>query len=500
MDRQLLERLLPEVGTPAYIFDLDEFRERARLVKEFFGVGTELCFSVKANPFLLKDFAGKNGAERIDSGKTSVGGSASGTGRHAGDLFGKVEVCSPGELVICERLGIPAQKIIFSGVNKTAGDIRRALEYKGGRASGIADSSASCAAHPETLLEAGDADPEALLAANAMACAQAGVGTFTAESLLQLGMISRSAQSIGRRVPVLLRVSDGSQFGMDENDVLELFRRRTEYPGADFAGLHFFTGTQKRRSAQIIKELGYISGLADRIREKTGSAMRRIEYGTGLAVDYFKENADDLERERLAAVAGKVREVAERYDLTIEMGRFFAAPCGYYLTKAADTKRNSGIRYVILDGGLHQLKYDGQLQGMQIPPILHIKGGNGPESGCRPEREYGLNSGRTPENAASPGSRKQGAQPGQSAAAGVQKWTLAGSLCTTADILARDVELDSLETGDILVFCRTGAYSVTEGMAAFLSRDLPAVALYSETDGLRVVRRRVETAELNTPL
>lgn len=466
MDRQLLERLLPEVGTPAYIFDLDEFRERARLVKEFFGVGTELCFSVKANPFLLKDFAGKNGAEGIGSGKTRVGGSASGTGRNAGDLFGKVEVCSPGELAICERLGIPAQKIIFSGVNKTAGDIRRALGYKGDRESEIT----------------------------------AGVGTFTVESLLQLETISRSAQGIGRCVPVLLRVSDGSQFGMDENDVLELFRRRTEYPGADFAGLHFFTGTQKRRPAQIIKELDYISGLADRIREKTSSAMRRIEYGTGLAVDYFKENADDLERERLAAVAGKVREVAERYDLTIEMGRFFAAPCGYYLTKAADTKINSGIRYAILDGGLHQLKYDGQLQGMQIPPILHIKDGNGSESGYRPEREYGLNSGRTPENAASPGSRKQGAQPGQSAAAGVQKWTLAGSLCTTADILARDVELDSLETGDILVFCRTGAYSVTEGMAAFLSRDLPAVALYSETDGLRVVRRRAETAELNTPL
>ena len=135
--------------------------------------------------------------------------------------------------------------------------------------------------------------------------------------------------------------------------------------------MHYFTGTQKRKPAKIEKELDYITGFADRLKNETGFVVRRLEYGTGLAVDYFNEKADELETERLEAISAKVREVAENFELTIEMGRFFAAPCGYYLTKVMDVKTNCDINYAILDGGLNQLKYDGQIQGMQIPKIIH---------------------------------------------------------------------------------------------------------------------------------
>ncbi len=391
MNIQLLKELLPQVKTPSYIFDIDEFTKRALLVKENFGDKTGLCFSIKANPFLLKDIP---------------------------EVFDKIEVCSPGELTICEKTGVDTSKIIFSGVNKTAEDVERAMEDK--------------------------------------------VGTFTAESYLHAELINNSAVKRGITVPVLVRVTGGSQFGMDEKDVFDLINRRSEYKGIEFVGLHYFTGTQKRKPAIIEKELDYICDFAERLQAETGFKVDRIEYGTGLAVDYFSSDADNLETERLQAISAKIQEVAEKFSLTVEMGRFFAAPCGYYLTKVMDTKTNCDINYAIVDGGLNQLKYDGQIQGMQIPEIIHIKNNDNND-------------------------------------AEAEKWTLCGSLCTTADILARGAEFSNLEIGDTLVFCRTGAYSAMEGMAVFLSRELPVISLYSQEKGLRIVRNLIYADQFNTP-
>ncbi len=393
MNTETIKSLAAQLPTPAYIFDLDEFEKRARLVKKYFGDKTGICFSIKANPFLL--------------------------GRLPG-VFDKIEVCSPGELTICEKTGVDKSKIIFSGVNKTLKDVQRA------------------------------ADDE--------------VGTFTAESLMHVEMINGEGEKRGKVYPVLLRVTDvkgGSQFGMEEATVLDIIKNRDSYKGMEIVGLHYFTGTQKKKAKPIVRELDYLTDLIARIQAELGFTVQRIEYGTGLAVDYFDDNADALEEERLASISEKIRELAEKAELTVEMGRFFAAPCGYYLTKVIDAKTNYDINYVIVDGGLNQLKYDGQLQGMQIPKIIHLK--NNEASGD------------------------------------VKAWTLCGSLCTTADILARAAEFDSLAIGDTLVFCRTGAYSVTEGMAVFLSREMPAVSVYSEKDGLTVIRDMLYSDVFNTP-
>ena len=171
------------------------------------------------------------------------------------------------------------------------------------------------------------------------------------------------------------------------------------------------------------------------------------------------ENAEELEQKRLDDVAPAIRNLAEKVELTIEMGRFFAAPCGFHFTKVMDTKTCCGVNYAIVDGGLNMLKYDGQIQGMQIPAITHIGKTDTPP----------------------------------------EKWTLCGSLCTTADVLARNAEFSGLKYGDTLVFHRTGAYSVMEGMAVFLSREMPTVALYSEENGLTIMRNQIDTDVFNTP-
>ncbi len=387
--KQFLNETLHKLGTPAYVFDTDIFAERAELVKKAFGNKVQICFSIKANPFVLADLP---------------------------ECFSKIEVCSPGELTICEKLNADMDMVIFSGVNKTAEDVERAMQ--------------DC------------------------------VGTFTAESIMHVNLINNSAVNNGKCVPVLLRLTGGSQFGMDEDELLSIIKNRDSYKGIEIVGIHYFTGTQKRKPAAIIKELDRVDTFVDMVKSDYDFELKRVEYGTGLAVDYFKDNADELEEERLNGIAERIRELGEKVELTVEMGRFFAAPCGFYFTKVIDTKTCCGINYAIVDGGLNQLKYDGQIQGMQIPAITHL---SDDES-------------NTDE----------------------QAWTLCGSLCTTADVLAREVKLCDLKPDDTLVFHRTGAYSAMEGMAVFLSREMPRIALYSKEKGLRIVRDFIYSDTMNT--
>ena len=393
MNEQTLRSIREQLGTPSYVYDLDAFCKRADMVRSYFGENVGMCFSIKANAFLL--------------------------GRLP-DTFDKIEVCSPGELTICEKTGVDVSKIIFSGVNKTYEDVERAADDN--------------------------------------------VGTFTAESMLHLQLINDAAVRRGKVFPLLLRVTDikgGTQFGMEEKDVLSIIRDRERYPGVKIVGIHYFTGTQKKRAKGIIKELDYLEELVHRVKDEMDFTIERLEYGTGLAVDYFDENADALEEARLAEIAPRLRELGEVAELTVEMGRFFAASCGYYFTKVIDAKSAYGVNYAIVDGGLNQLKYDGQLQGMQIPVILH-------------QHDHAVSGEKEP-------------------------WTLCGSLCTTNDILARNAMFDTLTIGDTLVFCRTGAYSAMEGMAIFLSREMPVIAVYSEEKGLTVLRERLYSDVFNTP-
>jgi diaminopimelate decarboxylase len=311
-------------------------------------------------------------------------------------------------------------KIIFSGVNKTKAEVDRAMDD--------------------------------------------GVGVFTAESRLHLQYIHESAAVRGITVPVLLRLTAGSQFGMDKADILDIIANRTQYPHTDFVGIHFFSGTQKKKATVIEKELNKVMQFIEEVRQQQGFRFQRLEYGTGLAVDYFTADSEQLEMERLEAVSGIIRSISEQIDLTVEMGRFFAAPCGYYFTKVVDTKTNEDIHYAILDGGLNQLKYDGQIQGMQIPSITHISRSVAPDG------------------------------------AEALPWTLCGSLCTTADVLARNVSLTGLANNDILVFERTGAYSAMEGMAIFLSREFPEINIYTSEGVLTTVRPLIDASQFNTPV
>ena len=77
------------------------------------------------------------------------------------------------------------------------------------------------------------------------------------------------------------------------------------------------------------------------------------------------------------------------------------------------------------------------------------------------------------------------------------KWALCGSLCTTNDVLVREYEMHEPKLYDILVFCNLGAYSITEGIALFLSRDMPKVFVCNNGK-ITLLRDMLETWEMNT--
>jgi len=143
------------------------------------------------------------------------------------------------------------------------------------------------------------------------------------------------------------------------------------------------------------------------------------------------------------------------------MGRFFASECGHYLTAVVDTKINRGCGFAIVDGGMHHVNYLGGMMGMRVPMITHIPGEN-----------------HTSDESAD--------------------WSLCGSLCTTADVLVRQIALPGLVPGDVLAFHNIGAYSVTEGPALFLSRNMPKIILHDE-DGARLVRDTIQSSKINQP-
>ena len=146
-------------------------------------------------------------------------------------------------------------------------------------------------------------------------------------------------------------------------------------------------------------------------------------------------------------------------EITLELGRSVAAISGSYFTHVVDVKRNNRLNYALVDGGMHQLVYFGQHMAMRLPKLAV----------CGRESE-----------------------------APVGEWNICGSLCSMNDIIVKQVPLPQLKVGDTLRFDNVGAYSVTEGAALFLSRELPAVYLL-ENGRARPVRRPTETACFNTP-
>lgn len=299
--------------------------------------------------------------------------------------------------------------------------------------------------------------------AEVMAALDYGVGTFTVESERQLALLRQCAEEKGRTIPVLLRVTSGNQFGMDWDVVRRAILHRDEMPELSIRGIQYYSGTQKKQD-KILGETETLCGYVRQLRE-AGYKMDVLEYGPGFGVDYFGAGEEEDLEALLKGVSDALDQFPEDVRLVLEAGRFLVAECGWYLTKAVDRKKNDGQNYCLVDGGIHHVNYYGQVMGARKPPVSHLREQGGSFLEVRP-------------------------------GAGAEKWNLCGSLCTVADVLARNLEIAEPEVGDCFLFRKIGAYSVTEGIYLFLSRDLPKV-FFLQGGKLSLVRDSHGTWEWN---
>lgn len=133
----------------------------------------------------------------------------------------------------------------------------------------------------------------------------------------------------------------GSQFGMSKDDLLEVIDRREQYPHLNIVGLHYFVGTQRKKLKHQIRELEKLRALIAELEGEHGFEVQRLEYGPGLAVPYFADDdfTDDLVPAR--ELAPYIQELDRDVEVTVEMGRFFSASCGTYLTRVAISRKTT---------------------------------------------------------------------------------------------------------------------------------------------------------------
>ena len=325
----------------------------------------------------------------------------------------RLEICSPGESRICDGLAVPPEKTVISGINKTPAFVEELVSQTDGR-------------------------------------------IYTVESMNQFALLEGLARKYGKKLKLLLRLTNDSQFGINEEEIEALIRDRAQYPGLEFVGIQFFSGTQKTSLKKLRREILHLDELMTRLETEYGYHSPELEYGPGFPVRYFGEDLN--ETELILGLKALLEEMRWQGEVTLELGRSIAACCGRYFTHVADLKTNHGQNYLILDGGMHQMVYFGQYMGMKLPEVTL----------CGKEDWH---------------AEKQ--------------WNLCGSLCSMNDILVKGLPLPEVAVGDTLCFHNTGAYCVTEGIALFLSRDLPAVYILDDRGELLRARETTETYPLN---
>lgn len=289
-------------------------------------------------------------------------------------------------------------------------------------------------------------------------------GTYTIESLQHGEILESISRELEMMIPVLIRLSSGNQFGIGIEEIIEIIKHRKDrYSHLFIKGIQYFSGTQRHSMKKNAREIAHACELMDQLENSFGFQCEEFEYGTGFPVCYFQgENFD--EEAFLKDFSEIIQSVSSKRKVILEIGRSIAASCGSYATQVVDLKSTAGQNYAILDGGIHQLVYYGQTMAMRHPYYE-----------LYPKIDIFTQINKETKN-----------------------WNLCGSLCTTNDILVKQLPVKGLREGDIFLFENTGAYSVTEGISLFLSRQLPKVVLIKENDKVILARDTIETSTLNS--
>ncbi|MCH7782418.1 diaminopimelate decarboxylase [candidate division KSB1 bacterium] len=308
------------------------------------------------------------------------------------------DIVSMGELIAARKAKIPAGKIVFSGAGKSDEELRFALKE--------------------------------------------GVGAINVESKQELDAIERISADLKTKAPVMLRVnpdidpqshpliSTGKnyhKFGISLDSIPEFATRCKKSGRIEFLGLHVHIGSQISRFESIDNTFKVISNLVKSI-EKQGIPIRNINIGGGLPVDYESAGKSLLSGGCTGMDTGLEKAtgywktcIKKHFDCTkisivIEPGRSIIAHSGILLTRVIYRKRNNKKEFLIVDAGMNDF----------IRPALY-----GETHSIVPLKE--------------PGNLKTTID-------------IAGPLCETGDVFARDISFPESDKGDVLAILSTGAY------------------------------------------
>ncbi len=374
-------------------------------------------------------------------------------------LVPKFEVCSPGEFAICRRENVDMSSIVLSGVYKKQSDIEYVMDECGG------------------------------------------VGVYTVESMEQFNILCCCAKIREITIAVLLRLTSKNQFGLDELEIEQIIENRVDYPYIDILGIQYYSGTQKKKVEVNIKELQQLDTFCKRLKNKYDFTVKELEYGPGLMVSYFGEDAYKNDYKMLQEFLTELEEVKKNYHITLEMGRYLVATCGIYVSKVVDIKVHSEQQYCIIDGGINHINYYGQTMAMKIPAYAYVKNDGtiikayGLLEKLRDNTEkFNIN-----DNKSSADIEKVNTDDKNSSIDNEKlKWTICGSLCTVADVIVKNLPIGQPDKEDLLFFYNIGAYSVTEGIYLFLSRTLPKIITYDKNGIVEVLRDFYDSDIINS--
>jgi diaminopimelate decarboxylase len=322
MEEVPLAAIARAVGTPTWVYSAGTLRRRYGALRAALAdaqVPAEIHFAVKANPNLavLRTLA------------------AEGAG---------ADIVSEGELRLALAAGIDPSHIVFSGVGKTAAELRFAIAH--------------------------------------------GIGQINAESAEEVAMISAAATALGRTADVALRVNPDvdakthakittgrseNKFGVAIEDAPDLYARMAATPGVNPVGVAVHIGSQI--TAGMSAYATAYRALADLVHglRARGLKVERVDCGGGLGIPYRHEPAPSP-----AALAGAIRASLGNIGakLMVEPGRWISGPAGVLLASVVIEKRTGSRRFVILDAAMNDLvrpaMYDAWHGILPVSPRDHV--------------------------------------------------------------------------------------------------------------------------------
>lgn len=379
IDGRKASDLVAEAGTtPLFVYSRDMLRARVAALRDAMPERLGINYAIKANPYapVLEFMAG---------------------------LVDGFDIASAGELARLGEAGIDPARVSFAGPGKRDEELDAAI-------------SAGCAINLESEGEA----------QRALAIAE------------RLGAQPRLAIRVNPSFELRgsgMKMGGGAkQFGIDEERVPAIGREIIA-AGAEWRGLHIFTGSQALDAEAIIETQANVLALADRLAGEIGAALPKLNMGGGFGIPYFNGDTPLDIQAVGAALSDRLANLPDSLaatELCIELGRYLVGEAGVYLTRIIDRKVSHGQTFLITDGGLHhQLAASGNF-------------------GTVVRRNYPL------------------AIATRFDAAPEEEANVVGCLCTPLDRLADQAHLPRAEVGDLVaVFC-AGAYGATASPADFL--------------------------------